>query len=80
MYGEEGAYGTNKYLELINFSVMPHLDSEHFPLRKENLMVAVKDHKGLVYGLRDDSAVIVNGNEVSLTGSEPVKLQNGNIV
>jgi dipeptidase E len=77
MYGEENTYGTTQFLELVDFSIMPHLDSEHFPMRKENLMIAVKDHQGLIYGLRDDSAVIVDGDKIYTIGSEPVKLIGG---
>jgi dipeptidase E len=73
MYGEEGTYGTTQYLGLVDLSVMPHLNSPHFPNRKEKFLEAVKNYDGLVYGLNDDSAVVVDGDKIELIGSEPVK-------
>lgn len=72
IYGEESKYDVSKYLGLVDFSIMPHLDSPDFPNRQDTLLLAVDKFKGKVYGLRDDSAVVVDGDEVYLTGSEPV--------
>lgn len=72
IYGETITYGITEYLSLVDFSVMPHLDSPDFPNRRESLTEAVGSFTGTVYGLRDDSAVVVNGNQISLIGSEPV--------
>lgn len=80
MYGERGAYGVGEYLGLVDFSIMPHLNSEHFPSRKEMLVAAVAHHSGLVYGLNDDSAVVVNGENMQIIGSHPLKIQNGKIL
>ncbi len=71
IYGEKGTYGVNKYLELVDISIMPHLDSSHFLNRKENLFDAAKKHSGVIYGLRDDSAIAVDGDEIDTIGSEP---------
>jgi dipeptidase E len=72
MYKETNPYGIKKYLELVDFSIMPHIDSPHFPNRKESLTAAIADHAGVVYGLRDDSAVVVNGDRVYTIGSNPL--------
>jgi dipeptidase E len=72
IYGENSKYGVTEYLNLVNFSVMPHLDSPHFPNRKETLLKAVGSFKGKVYGLRDDSAVVVDGSNIKVIGSKPV--------
>lgn len=71
IYGEIGKYGNNDYMGLVDLSIMPHLDSPHFSNRKEILIDAVKDHSGIVYGLRDDGALVVNGDEMTTIGSEP---------
>lgn len=71
MYGEEGTYGVEHYMELVDFSIIPHLDSTEFTGRRELFMKAVESYKGMVYGLRDDSAVIVDGENISTIGSEP---------
>jgi len=72
IYGEDSVYDIDEYLSLVDFSVMPHLDSPDFPNRRESLIEAVGSFTGKVYGLRDDSAVVVNGDQISLIGSEPV--------
>jgi dipeptidase E len=72
IYGEDSKYGISEYMGLVDFSIMPHLDSLDFPNRKETLLDAVGSFEGKVYGLRDDSAVIVSGEEITLIGSDPV--------
>jgi dipeptidase E len=72
IYSETSPYNISAYLGFVDFSIMPHLDSPDFPNRKETLLEAVGAFKGKVYGLRDDSAVIVNEGSITLTGSEPV--------
>lgn len=77
LYGDERDFGTNDYMELVNFSIIAHLDSDEFPRRTEKVMLALPPHKGLTYALRDDSAYIVDGDNSYTIGSEPVKLING---
>lgn len=72
IYDEDSEYDVTDYLGLVDFSIMPHLDSPDFPYRKSTLLEAVGTFNGKVYGLRDDSAIIVNGNEVNVIGSNPV--------
>jgi dipeptidase E len=74
MYDEHGVYGISSYLELVDISIMPHLDSTEFPNRKETLMEVAKDNSGAIYGLRDDSAVVVVDGEISTIGSKPLIL------
>jgi len=80
MYGEEETYGTDKFLGLVDVALMPHLDSPHFPNRKQTLLKAAKRYPGTVYGLRDDSALVVTGTEQKIIGSDPVKIVAGNMV
>lgn len=74
IYGEDGEYGIDKFLELIDIAEMPHLDNPQFPNRKENLLEVAKYHSGIIYGLRDDSAIVVEGSKIYTTGSEPLIL------
>lgn len=80
MYGEDETYGTEKFLELVDVAIMPHLYSANFANRKENLLEAAKKYPGTVYGLRDDSALVVSGAKRQVIGSAPVKIVNGKIV
>lgn len=79
LYGEEKTYGTDKFLELVDVALMPHLDSPHFPNRKQTLLKAAKKYSGVVYGLRDDAALVVNGTEQKTIGSDPVKIFGGKL-
>ena len=72
IYDEESTYGVKEYLGLVDFSIMPHLDSPYFPNRKETLIEAVGSFEGKVYGLRDDSAVVIENEQLTLIGSKPV--------
>lgn len=80
IYGESSKYDISEYLGLVDFSVMPHLDSSDFPNRKESLIEAVGNFQGKVYGLRDDSAVVVDGDNVKTIGSDPIVFKGGEII
>lgn len=80
IYGQDSPYKIDKYLGLVDLSVMPHLDSPYFPTRKDSLIDAVGDFKSKVYGLRDDSAVVVDGEQIYTVGSEPIVIDNGRVL
>lgn len=80
IYGEDSKYGIEEYVGLVDLSVMPHLDSPHFPNRKESLLEAVGNFEGRVLGLRDDSAVVVDGDDIKTIGSEPIIIEKGKLV
>jgi dipeptidase E len=80
MYGEDSAWDIAEYLGLVDLSVMPHLDSPDFPNRKESLLEAVGSFEGTVYGLRDDSAVVIDGEYIHTIGSEPIVIKKGILV
>lgn len=71
MYKEVVGYGTTKYLGFVDFSMMPHIDSEDFPGRKDMLIEAAKKNDSKIYGLRDNSAILVQDNKVEFIGSKP---------
>ena len=80
IYGQDSDWGINNYLGLVDISVMPHLDSPDFPNRKENLLKAVGSFEGKVYGLRDDSAVIIDGDKIQTIGSDPLIIKDGRLL
>lgn len=80
IYGEDSKWDIDQYIGLVNLSVMPHLDSPHFPNRKESLLEAVGSFEGKVYGLRDDSAVVIDGDDIQTIGSEPLIIEKGAVV
>lgn len=72
IYGEESTYDIERYLGFVDFSIMPHLDSPEYPHTRSSLIKAVGNFAGRVYGLRDDSAIVVHNHNIRLIGSEPV--------
>jgi dipeptidase E len=80
IYDEDSKWNIDQYVGLVDLSVMPHLDSPHFPNRKESLIEAVGSFEGRVYGLRDDSAVVIDGNDIKTIGSEPIIIERGKLV
>lgn len=74
IYHERSNFGVKNYLGLVDLAIMPHLDNRNFSNRRENLLEASRKHTGVIYGLRDDSAIVVDGNIISTVGSEPLVL------
>jgi dipeptidase E len=79
IYGEDTQWNIDDYLGFVDLSVMPHLDSPHFNNRKESLLKAVGSFTGTVYGLRDDSAVVIDGDKVKTIGSQPLVIKNSQL-
>lgn len=79
LYGGDSIYGITDYVGLVDLSIMPHLDSPDFPNRKDTLIEAVGSFQGKVYGLRDDSAVVVDGDNIYTIGSDPLMINEGHI-
>lgn len=74
LYGEESTYGITQYMKLVDIAIMPHLDNPHFQNRRDKLIEVSKDHPGVIYGLKDDSAIIVEDGKISTIGSDPLIL------
>ena len=74
-------YGIKEYLGLFNFCIRPHIWEKYATEDKykyENLIT--ESHKQTVYALSDQSAVIVDGNEIYLYGKKAQKLVGGQVV
>lgn len=72
VFGKEKDFDTTSYMELVNLAIRPHMNSSDNPKRREDVLR--ESSKGLdfpVYGLQDDSAIIVNGDELNVIGSKP---------
>lgn len=71
-FGREKDFGTTSYLGFVNLAIRPHMDSSEAPKRSEDVLR--KTSKGLdfpVYGLRDDAAIVIDGDKLHTIGSEP---------
>ncbi len=80
LYGEVHNYDTDEYLGLVDFAISPHLDNQLFPNNhQQTLLEAAKSYPGVIYGLRDDAAIIINNDEHYGIGSQAVKIIDGNL-
>ena len=78
IFGEAETYGVEKYLELVDFAIKPHLNSLDWPNnRVDKLLTVSKDFEDALFGLSDSSAVSIEGNEIILIGTDWVKILNG---
>ncbi len=67
LFGEKYDLKIEKGLALVNFQLIPHLNSEYFPkIRVENLERASKDLTEPIYAVDDNSAVVVNGGKIEV--------------
>ncbi|MEK7571821.1 MAG: Type 1 glutamine amidotransferase-like domain-containing protein [Patescibacteria group bacterium] len=74
LYHLEAAYTVEKYMELVDFSFVAHLNSQSKD-RQAKLIEATKDKKNLtVYGLHDDSAIVIDGGSMTVIGSKPLMI------
>jgi dipeptidase E len=81
IYGKYKTFGVKEYLNLVDFAIKPHLNSPSWPNnRAENLAAICGNTNFAVYALKDDTAIVVDGNRRTYTGSMPVKIQGGNII
>jgi dipeptidase E len=67
LFGEKYELEIKEGMGLVNFQVVPHLNSTYFTkIREENLEVASKDLTEPVYAIDDNSAVIVDGDKIEV--------------
>jgi dipeptidase E len=75
IFGEADDFGITEYLGLVDFAFKPHLDSPYFPNNTAEVIYKVShDLNYPLYALRDDSAIVVNGEKLTLIGSEPFRV------
>ncbi len=81
IYGEGDDYGITKYMEFVDFAIKPHLNSTELPNRtKEAYVKASEGYQGIIYGLRDDQAIVVEDDSIKFIGGNPLTISNGKVV
>ena len=81
IYGEGDTYGIEKYLDLVDLAIKPHLNSPDWPNNREPVLLEVThNYTGILCGLSDASALVVSSNDVTCIGADYIKIQNGTIV
>lgn len=75
IYGEEDDFGVREYMTIVDFAIKPHMHSPHFPNNTPEVLERVLAGVSFpVYGLSDDSAVVVDGDKQEFIGSDPYKI------
>lgn len=75
VYGERDSFNVREYLGLVNLAIKPHLDSPNFPNNQAEILEEVASGMIFpVYALRDDSAIVINGEKQEFIGSEPYRV------
>ena len=79
-YGESECFGVERYLDLVDFSILPHFHAEYLDNRGDEWAIEESKSVGYpVYAISDKAAVVVDGGRVSLLGFDHMKLVNGEV-
>lgn len=78
--GPRDKWEVERYLGVVDFAFLSHLDSTTFPNNRAEILERVcRDIDFPVYSLRDDSAIVIDGDEKTFIGSPPFCLANRKI-
>ena len=81
LFDDQEIFGINKYLELFDFSIVPHMDGDaFFNCRRDIVMEHLSTFEPLTFCLRDDQALVIDGKEISFIGGNPLTLKNGEVI
>ncbi len=69
-----------EYLNILNFSIIPHIHSKYFFRRSEEWAInESKKINNIVYALSDNAAVIIDGNKEYVIGHDYMKILKGEV-
>lgn len=82
LYGDFDDYGVKDYLDLFDFSVLPHLTGGDLASDQKDKIVfdISRDTDWDIYALSDWSAVLIEGGDVRIIGKSWSKLRGGKII
>ncbi|MCL2444860.1 Type 1 glutamine amidotransferase-like domain-containing protein [Candidatus Saccharibacteria bacterium] len=82
VFGEFDDWGVGRYLELLDFSILPHLRGGNLMADEKDVVVfdISRNVDWDVYTLSDWSAVVVDGEDVKVVGKYWARLRNGEIL
>ncbi len=76
LFGEDKDFGVTEYLGLVDFAIKPHMNSPLFPNNTpERLNNVASGMDFPVYGLQDDSAIVIDGDKQRIIGTQPYEAQ-----
>lgn len=77
-FGEEASFGEPPYSNIVDFAMVPHLGSPLHPgSNAQAVEQAAHNFAGTVYGLPDDSALVVEDGRISVLGDGVIQFENG---
>lgn len=80
IYGKSDTFGVQEYLGFVDLAIRAHLNNPEFPNNTpEGLKMASAGINFSVYGLQDDSALVIDGSTQTFVGSKPVMIVDGGI-
>ncbi|NTU74442.1 type 1 glutamine amidotransferase-like domain-containing protein, partial [Candidatus Roizmanbacteria bacterium] len=82
LYGDFDDYGINNYVDLLDFSILPHLKGGDLASdNKDKVVFDISlDTDWDIYALSDWSAVLIDGDKVQTIGKHWSKLRDGKIL
>ena len=83
VYGEDGTFGTKRYMELVDVALKPHMDSPLFPHNRAPILKGISEtYEGSIVSLNDEQAIVVDGDskKLSYVGGKPLRLHGGKVV
>jgi dipeptidase E len=72
IYGQEGTYGVEEYMGLVDFAILPHLESADFDITEEKVREVTKGLNEKIYAIDDNTAIVIENNKVTTIGNVQV--------
>lgn len=75
IYNETEDFGTNSYLDFVDFAIKPHLNSPDFPNNSSDILQDIaKSYSGIIISMPDGSAYVADGLKEYFIGPEVLKI------
>lgn len=74
IYGENNNYGNKTYLDLLDFSILPHCFSNDKDKEIDWIKEESESVNYPIYAISDNAAVVVSDNKISFIGSDYIKI------
>jgi dipeptidase E len=84
IYGEANYCGVTEYMNYLDFSILPHLNSPYWfaknSTNKNMTIISSSINDRLIYAISDEAAIVVESNKIEIIGNDYLMLKNGNKV
>lgn len=81
LYDEQQEFGTDGYLEIFDFALVPHMNSEVFQNCTQDIVCdELQGFDEVAYCLNDAQAIAIDGGDISFIGGVPLIIRNGEAI